>query len=385
MKSSWTIVLVVIVLLALNFQLGCQESQKVLQPHHTISVLPTDTPGIVVNKKPVIKVANPVLDLGVVLPSRKYNCEFEFKNIGNDELKITRIKRIYDSRMVIQQLKKRTYAPGESGTIKITYQTPMRGGKISKRLHILSNDKKNPEFALIIKATVEVQVTYKPRSMKLSLKDENAGIQPITIKSKDSRPFAIEGFTSTKDIITADFDSTVEATEFVLEPKVDMKRLKRNPKLEKYLTGNIKINVSHPAAGSISINYNYLPLFDISSPKIIIKDAQPQNRIVTPIWITSNYGDKVEIESISSLKNHKKVLSQQEEYVEFNYVLIDGSFSWTCKGDSIKLQVEVTVPPQTDKSKRYFRDELRIKIKDSRDDLVVRCNGWYPRKATKSK
>ncbi|RKY11400.1 MAG: hypothetical protein DRP65_04330, partial [Planctomycetota bacterium] len=93
----------------------------------------------------------------------------------------------------------------------------------------------------------------------------------------------------------------------------------------------------------------------------------PQNPVVKTIWITSNYGDEIEIESISSLNGHIEVLSRQAEE------------------SGVKLEVRVTPPAKTDKPKRYFMDELKIKIKGSADDLLVRCNGWYPRKPAKTK
>jgi len=384
MKSSWTILLIVIVALLLNAQSGCQEAQKAPQPRQTIIAPPPETPKVVEEKKPetkkttksplqvqakapakkrkelpVIKVEKRTHDFGKVAPNKKYDCEFKFKNVGNATLKITRIQSTCGC--TVPQLKKKSYAPGESGTIKVTFRTPTRQGKTSKRLFILSNDKKNSKFGLILKATVELKIAFKPNSLKLSLKAENADAKPITITSKDGRAFAIKSITSTREVITADFDSTVEATEFVLEPKVDIEKLKKN------LKGNIKIAVTHPESGNINIPYSTPALFDVSRPRIVIQNADPEKPVVKTVWIRSNYGDKIEIESISSSNGHMEVLSQEHEE------------------NGVKLEVRVTPPAQTDKSKRYFRDEMKIKIKDSKDDLSIRCNGWYPRKPAKTK
>ena len=384
MKSSWTILLIVIVALLLNAQSGCQEAQKAPQPQQTISAPPPETPKVVEGKKPktkktmkspiqvqakapakkrkkppVIKVASRVHDFGKVAPSKKYDCEFKFKNVGKATLKITKIQSTCGC--TVPQLKKKSYAPGESGTVKVTFRTPTRQGKTTKRLYILSNDKKNPKLGLTLKATVELKVTFKPKSLKLSLKAENADAKPITITSKDGQPFAIKSITSTRNVITADFDSTVEATEFVLEPKVDIEKLKKN------LKGSVRINVTHPKSGPINVPYSTLALFNISRPRIVIQNAAPEKPVVKTVWITSNYGDKIEIESISSSNGHMEVLSRQAEE------------------NGVKLEVQVTPPAQTDKSKRYFRDELKIKIKDYEDDLIIRCNGWYPRKPAKTK
>jgi len=309
-------------------------------------------------KVPRIKVESPVHDFGKVGPGKQYSCEFKFKNIGNDTLKIKRIQSTCGC--TVPQLKKKTYAPGESGTVNVTFRTPTREGKTSKRLYILSNDKKKAKFGLTVKATVELKIDFKPKSLNLSLKAENADIKPITIKSKDGQAFAIKGFASSRNVITADFDPKVEATEFVLEPKIDIEKLKKN------LKGNIRIDVTHPQSSQINIPFSTLPLFEVSGSRIVIQNADPEKPVIKNIWAKSNYDDKIEIESISSLNGHMKVLSQQRE------------------DNSVKLEIQVTPPAQTDKSKRYFRDELKIEVKGG-DDLTIRCNGWYPRKKTAKK
>ncbi|MHC4728700.1 MAG: DUF1573 domain-containing protein [Planctomycetota bacterium] len=383
MKSIWTFLLVVSVALLLSVQLGCQEAQKAPQPQQTLAV-PPQTPQVAQPKKPqparptkaaaqakakptekkslgapVIKVKNRSHDFGKVGPNKKYTCEFNFSNVGKDTLKITKIQSTCGC--TVPQLKKKSYKPGESGTINVTFRTPSREGKTTKRLYILSNDKKSPKFGLTLKADIELKMAFEPKSLGLSLKAENADAKPITIKSKDGQPFAIKSFSASRQVITADFDPTVEAIEFVLEPKVDMAKLKKN------LKGNIKIAVTHPDSGNINIPYSTLTLFEISRPRIVIQNADPEKPVDKTVWITSNYGDKIEIESISSLNGHMEVLSRENEE------------------NGVKLEVRVTPPAQANKSKRYFRDELKIKIKDNRDDLLVRCNGWYPRTSAKSK
>ncbi len=383
MKSIWTFLLVASVALLLSAQSGCQDAQKAPQSQQTLAA-PPQTPQVTqpnepqpakpaeaaaqaqakpTEKKsrgaPVIKVEDRSHDFGKVGPNKKYTCEFNFSNVGKDTLKITKIQSTCGC--TVPQLKKKSYKPGESGTINVTFRSPLREGKTTKRLYILSNDKKNPKLGLTLKADIELKMTFKPKSLELSLKAENADAKPITIKSKDGQPFAIKSFSASRQVITADFDPTVEAIEFVLEPKVDMAKLKKN------LKGNIKIAVTHPDSGNINIPYSTLALFEISRPRIVIQNADPQKPVDKTVWITSNYGDKIEIESISSLNGHMEVLSREHEE------------------NGVKLEVRVTPPAQANKSKRYFRDELKIKIKDNRDDLLVRCNGWYPRTSAKSK
>jgi hypothetical protein len=381
MKSIWTILLIVSVLLLLSAQSGCQEAQKAPQSQQTLTAPPqtevtqakepqpaqpakaaAQAQAKPKKKKsrgaPVIKVEDSTHDFGKVGPNKKYTCKFNFSNVGKDTLKITKIQSTCGC--TVPQLKKKSYAPGEPGTINVTFRSPAREGETTKRLYILSNDKKSPKFTLTLKADVELKMAFKPKSLKLSLKAENADAKPITITSKDGQPFAIKSFSATRQVITVDFDPTVEATEFVLEPKVDMAKLKEN------LKGNIKIAVTHPDSGNISIPYSTLAMFEVSGPRIVIQNADPKKPVDKTVWVTSNYGDKIEIESISSLNGHMEVLSRQHEE------------------NSVKLEVRVTPPAQSDKSKRYFRDELKIKVKDNKDDLVIRCNGWYPRKAAKS-
>ncbi|MHC4105363.1 MAG: DUF1573 domain-containing protein [Planctomycetota bacterium] len=383
MKSFWTFLLVGSVALLLSAQSGCQEAEKTPETQQTL-VAPPQTPEAAQPKEPqpakpakaavqaqakskekksrgapVIKVEDRSHDFGKVAPNKKYTCEFNFSNVGRDTLKITKIQSTCGC--TVPQLKKKSYKPGESGTINVTFRTPSREGKTTKRLYILSNDKKSPKFGLTLKADIELKMAFEPKSLGLSLKAENADAKPITIKSKDGQPFAIKSFSASRQVITADFDPTVEAIEFVLEPKVDMAKLKKN------LKGNIKIAVTHPDSGNINIPYSTLTLFEISRPRIVIQNADPEKPVDKTVWITSNYGDKIEIESISSLNGHMEVLSRENEE------------------NGVKLEVRVTPPAQANKSKRYFRDELKIKIKDNRDDLLVRCNGWYPRTSAKSK
>ena len=381
MKLINTILLVIIAVCLLNLQSGCQEAQKTPEPQQMVTVTPkteenAQAPEVVkapdvVKKpkqvqpepqpkkgKPVIKVEKLVHDFGKVGPNKKYNCEFEFKNAGDDTLRITRIQSTCGC--TVTQLKKKVYAPGESGTVKVTFRTPTRQGSTTKNLYILSNDKKNTKFELALKAIVELKVEATPKSLNLSLKAENAGIKPITIKSKDGRPFAIKSFTSTANVITAGFDTALEATEFVLEPKVDIEKLTKN------LKGNIRVNVTHPQASMINIAYSTLPLFEVSHPRIIIQNADPSKPITRNVVVKSNYNNTVQIESISSSKQFMKVLSQQPE------------------DSSVTVEVQITPPEQSKKLKRYFTDEMKIKMKNG-DELIVKCSGWYPRKSAKSK
>ena len=283
-----------------------------------------------------------------------------FKNVGEGELIIKRIQSTCGC--TVPQLKKKNYAPGESGTITVTFRVPTHEGPTKKHLYILSNDPQKPKYQFSVKATVEIKVSYTPKRLNLDLREENAAAPKIILKSKDDRPFSIKSITSTQSTVTVKFDRTVKATEFILEPKVNKE------KLQKYNNGNIRIMVTHPGAGVINVYYNAKPPFTLSRQRILIRDAEPGKTVTKDTWIISNYDMPIEIESISSKNNYMKVISREQ------------------KDDKrIKLTIEVTPPEQPGQQKgrktpkRYFTDTLTIKIKGGYT-LVVNCNGWYKTK-----
>ncbi len=360
MKAKHAVLVIAATVLGLILQSGCGESRKKEPPAIGIQK-PTQQPRNVtppptgVRKEkgvPKIQVAKPVFDFGVVGPNKPVPCKFTFKNVGTETLLISKV--LSDCRCTLGKLDKLDYAPGESGTIAVTYRSSTVPMPVQKHLHIMSNDKANPRFELTIKGRVEWNVAIEPKNRRLSLflNRENAGAVPITLTSKDKKAFAVRSFTSTRNAMTVDLDPTVEKTTHVLKLKVDVEKLKKS------LTGTISIGLSHPETNRVTLSWTVLPLYKVSPPRIILQNAQPGKVIKRDIWVKSNYQEKVEIESITSAKGYIKVVERES------------------KGTSVKLAVEITPPPQTSKTMRYIADKLTIKMKDGQR-IFVTCSGWY--------
>ena len=249
MGSNKSILVAIAAATMLAVLCGCQESEKssTIEWPETIKSTPTGQPQPEVPQPeepagittPIIKVENPVHDFGEIRPKSVHKCVFKFKNVGDGILKIDRIQSTCGC--IITQLKKKEYAPGESGEVKVTYTSPATEGKIKpKKLYILSNDPKNKRAPLTIKATVVLAVSFNPKKLNLKLKAEEQVVKPIVIKSKDGKPFSIKSFKSTNNAITAPFNPNEMATEFTLQPEINLEVLRKRT------TGNITIEITPP-------------------------------------------------------------------------------------------------------------------------------------------
>jgi hypothetical protein len=245
-----------------------------------------------------------VCDLGQINPNTKYVFKFKFTNTGSDVLKIT---RVYSAcACSTSKLKKKEYAPGESGTLKVTYKSGANEGKVKKPVYVHSNDEVNPRIILTIKAEIVIKVAHEPKKLNLVLDKENAGCPVVTLTSLDDQPFSITEFKSTSDAITADFDSSVKRTSLVIRPKVDME------KLGKGMRGNIEIGLTHPECKKITILFDTLTKFKIDPRVVYVREAEPQQPVTKKVSVLSNYNEDVEIESTSSNKGIIKVLAQEK-------------------------------------------------------------------------
>ena len=242
-----------------------------------------------------------VHDFGVLSPETSNLCEFKFKNTGNDTLTIEDIDKSCGCTPFL--LDKNEYAPGESGTLRVNYITDTQYGQTTKELTVYSNDTENPEVTLAIKATIKAKIDYEPKRLDLVLKGENAGCSPLTITSIDNQPFSITYVQSTANCITADFDPSVKATSFHLQPKVDM------AKLETVLNGVLDIGLSHPECKKITVAMKTLPRYTISPSSITLRQVAPNSTITKKIRIINNYGEpfNLDLENAGSQDGNIKV------------------------------------------------------------------------------
>jgi hypothetical protein len=355
MKRNWVILILLLISCTLLLQYGCEEQTRTssqLSPDwFTQGNWPTYQPaaGNASRGEPKITFEKVTHNFGNVGPVTNHLCEFRFRNTGGGILKIDEVDRICGCTPFL--LEKREYAPGETGTLKVRYYAETELGPITKQLYVKSNDRINSNVTLTIQANVMSKVDYEPKTLNLLLGKNNAGCPTITLGSIDNRPFSIKYFRSTDNCVTADFNPSLTATRFVLQPQVDMS------KLQTFQEGRIEIGLNHPECKSITVEINTVPKFRISPRSIVVSDAEPRKPIFKKVRILHNYNEDFELESAHSNKNLVKVVS--------NSKIRDG----------YELELEIT-PPDTGGKSRIFTEVFSLTTK-SGDRLEIPCSGFY--------
>lgn len=325
--------------LVLLVQSGCQEQAKV----------PVElTPGSAASEtRPEITFEKTTHDFGEVSSSKQYTGHFKFTNTGSGTLKIIDVKKCCGA---VVTLDRKELAPGVSGTLKVEYTTSARSESMVRLIRVFSNDETQPKVVLTIKAQVVQKVKYQPQRVDLLLDKENVNCPAITITSLDDQPFSITAFQSTDGILTADVDPSVEATKFVLVPKVDME------KHQKRSTGFVAISLTHPEIDKVTIRFTTKQRFELKPTGVFLLNPRPQEPNINKVFIVSNYDESFEIESTSSEKGIAKVLSQRA---------IAGGY---------RLEVEITPPPPGET--RMFTDVVNVRLKGG-ETLKIKCYVRY--------
>jgi beta-lactamase regulating signal transducer with metallopeptidase domain len=299
---------------------------------------------------PRITFASEIHDFGQVPAGSRHTCRFKFKNTGDAVLRVKQIRP--SCSCTAAKLAKKEYAPGEGGTITITHSASRRPVKVSKRTSVYTNDAARPRTALTIKADVVLIVDHKPEKLELSLKAENAGCPQIALASTDGQPFSVKGVTSPRNCISVDFDSSVQAAKFVLQPKVELDKLKSNEH------GYLRIQVSHPKCDTVQIPYHVRPRFSVLPRSIMLRGADPNRPTKRKLKIVNNYGEDFEIESVSCRNGTIEVVNEEKT------------------DHHVNLELEITPAPIADKT--FCTDVLYISIKDG-EQLRVDVRLFYPR------
>jgi len=348
MKRKCTFVLILIFAVGLWSQSGCQEQAE--QPETAlVKPKPMLEPKELEPKEraPKIVFEQVILDFGEVGPGTRRVKELKFTNTGNAPLKIEKVEQCCG---VTTKLDKTELAPGESGTLTVNLHALARTGLMKRELDVLTNDPAKPKTTLGVKAKIVPKVAYEPKRLQLLLKEENAACPQIKLSSLDGKAFSVKEIKSTGNVIAVDIEPPAKAREFVLEPKVNMDRLRSG------LSGLVQIKLTHPECAEITIPFSALPKYKITPPQIIVLKPDPEKPIVRKIWILSNYSEDFEVESTSAKNNLIKVLNQ------------------TKIASGYQFEVQIT-PPAPEETKR-FSDTFVINLKNG-ETLSILLRGFY--------
>jgi len=293
-------------------------------------------------------------DFGEIPPNTFKKAQFNFTNTGEGVLKIKKLEPCCGAVAKLAGGKKK-YAPGESGTLELEFTSGPKPILFNRELIVHSNDRVNPKIQIGLKAKIVLSLTWEPTRLKLMLDRENAGCPDITISSLDDRLFALTGFTSTGDLVKADVDPSIKATEFVLQPKVDMDKLSVN------LKGDVTIGIDHTDGNSIEVPFEVLPKYTVSPKELLLFGSNSDEPIVKKISVVSNYDQDFAIESMVSNTGNVavKVLRQRE---------IDAGY---------ELDLEIVL--QDFQEAGLYADEFSVRIKGD-EKLTVPCRIWYTKK-----
>lgn len=336
-----------------------EEQNKEKSDIQTQSEPVTGAPKIVLKKD--------IHDFGQVGPGSSSVANFEFVNEGDATLLIKQVQSTCGcSKPALIKNGQRfnanaafkepiAFEPGQSGKVEVTFKAPQSKGGVTKHLYIVSNNPEITRAQLEIKAQVAVQVSITPETIDLKLDQENAGMPELVIESLDGREFSIKSATSSNRAITIPFDSSEKANKFSLKPQVDIEKFGNTT------TGNIQVATTHSQSGRLMVRYTVKPMYELSNPRYFLQNINYEEPVLRDNLIRSNYGKKVEIESVTSRNGYMDIDSQEQD----------------C--NHLKLVIRITPPAKDAVTRRFISDVLTIKLKDGHS-LDIRGTGYFKTK-----
>jgi Protein of unknown function (DUF1573) len=104
---------------------------------------------------PVFKIESSTIDLGTIQGSTANEVEFKFTNAGKSDLIIRHVRSTCGCTAVQEGQAGVGIKPGESSSIKATFNSGSYNGKVTKAIYVYTNDPKNSEAILMLNANVQ--------------------------------------------------------------------------------------------------------------------------------------------------------------------------------------------------------------------------------------
>jgi len=210
-------------------------------------------------------------NFGTVKEGTEVTHEFSFRNAGDADLVITDVKTSCGCTAAVTSAK--TVAPGEKGTLKVTFNTRGRRGHQTKTITVSSNDPEQPRAAVRIAGEVDAgtqpRIAVTPMSLDIGVIPPGGKvIREVSVSNNGTADLVLEDFVGRNSVtVEGRGDSKTKQT---VKPKetVKIKVAVMPAKKEGIYQGYLQIRnnsfqriVTVPVYGYISDKYELKPQY----------------------------------------------------------------------------------------------------------------------------
>jgi len=177
--------------------------------------------GALAEGAPKLQFENTVYDFGKTSLVEKVAGTFKFKNTGDAVLKVQQPQP--SCGCTTAGVKPDTLQPGETGELPFTLNLGRYTAKLEKHITVKSNDPKNPEIVLTVKADYtplyEVSPTAIIPNVTLGGKDTN---QSFTVRRTDGKPVHLGKLEGSKPWLKAEIDPSAKPEDSSVKVRLEI-------------------------------------------------------------------------------------------------------------------------------------------------------------------
>lgn len=259
-------------------------------------------PNLLVQAKPHLVADKMQHDFGRIMDTSSVFVDIPFKNTGTGTLEI--LDTHATCGCTVGRLEKTSYAPGESGVLKVEFKPQGKNGPQLQRVTIRSNDPAEPEVVVSITAEVEPVVMIEPKILQFGELKKGEGKSAIVRVIGRTEDFAATfGTVSSDDALQLEvLDSkpvemngkTLRQTEvkITLKPNAPVGHLQHS--------ASIRTNDTRMPAVTVTIMGEIVGDLEAGPARLALGVLQAEGPIKSELKVTSRAGVPFKISEITS-------------------------------------------------------------------------------------
>jgi hypothetical protein len=234
-------------------------------------------------------------DFGTIPDDKSVDTVFRFTNTGKGTLEI--IQAAGSCGCTVPALTKRTYAPGESGEIKVAFNPHNRRDKQHTQVTVTTNDPAAPAQLLHVNSFVKAQVRLDPQALSFGQIEKNKGAGNVVVFTSvkpDLRPISVQ---SNNPIISAVLEEPKQVTiegDQALQASI---RISIDPNAQVGpFQGAVTLVTSDPTKPmTITVLGEVIGELALVPPRLSIGGTSPNQQVATQVQISSRYAKPFKI------------------------------------------------------------------------------------------